>query len=258
MISQRSLTPVRLSKILTCRLPDMQWPGFPTHVIAAVVLMLLTSTAVAASLLEAIETPSDATRRWVSPNINHNGVTYEVQRVVSPRGIDDVLEFYRTLWRAKVPGGEPAYVENTVGQWSTIGKLQAGVSVVLQLKKADRGGVEGFLSAYRLSPQPVALSNPVDIPMFSGSEVVSRTATSDLSVHSLTVISRHSASVSAQYGFYRDVMPRNGWVLTTGTQTEEAAVLLYSKSNAQSEISISRSAGSSVVVINRTTTRDRP
>ena len=128
---------------------------------------------------------------------------------------------------------------------------------MLQLKTAEQG-VEGYLSGYRLSNIPETLTDIVDIPVMVGSQVVSRTGDLNDPKNGITQIVTNQASVTATHSFYRDVMPRNGWSLATGSTESSTFVLLYSKSSAQSEISISRGGDATVIVINRTGREHKP
>lgn len=224
-----------------------------------------------ASELDDIRLPVDASAQWVSANLTHNGMSMAVKRFVSPQSVDEVLKFYRQLWQdnntttvsqSATSKEVPGYVENSVGQWRTIGRLERGYSIVLQVRPSSDHGVEGFLSGYHIDGSQTKPRTKVrsiaDIPVMSGSQTVSHTSVSNDPKSASTMIVTNQASVSSNYRFYQDVMPRNGWALSTGSDRLPSSILMYAKAGAQAEISISQVRGESVVVINRTHNEVRP
>ncbi|MFN9707776.1 MAG: hypothetical protein ACK53K_09445 [Burkholderiales bacterium] len=92
--------------------------------------------------------PVDKARlEWVAKDVWINGVPTRVQQFEAPHRPEEVLSFYRSLWR-NFEAGPPR--ENTHAEWQMISVLHGPFQMVVQVKPDGRGGSQGLLSCVNL------------------------------------------------------------------------------------------------------------
>ena len=154
-----------------------------------------------------IEPPPGASVEWVGDDMKLNGVPMQIRRFTSGMSVPEVMAFYRDRWKERI-----SPVENTVGEWSIIGRQSGDFYLTVQAKKSDRGS-EGLLGVSRL-PALATGSGPVfDIrfPKMEGTDVVSDVDSNDKGKLGKTLILKNNFSVQSNASYYQSVLPTQGW-----------------------------------------------
>jgi len=195
-----------------------------------------------------IQIPDNASTAWVSENINQDGMQLSIKTFRSTDSIEEVLSFYREVWHKD--GDIPGYVENMLGDWSIISQLRDDSNVALQLKTAEDGSTEGFLS---IALKSHGRSQPeINFPMPDGTEkfTSSYTEEDDAQVHTMTLLS--TQSVGNAVNFYRSNMVRKGWTLAKDEDIEGNQIMLFNRKADRLELVISQlDVEKTVIHVNR-------
>ena len=192
--------------------------------------------------------PQNASTAWVSNNLNQDGMLLAIKTFYSTDSVEDVLGFYRDAWHKD--GDIPGYVENTMGDWMVISQLRDDSNVVLQLKTAEDGSTEGFLS--KATKNPVDTRPDIDFPLPEGSErfSVSYTEEEDAQVHTMTFLS--TETMGNTVSFYKQRMPAKGWQLAREELIEGNQVMFFNRKGDRCELVVSQlDAESTVIHVNR-------
>lgn len=155
-----------------------------------------------------IEPPPGANVEWVGDDMKLNGVPMQIRRFTSSMTVAEIMAFYRVRWKERI-----SPVENTVGEWSVIGRQSGDFYLTVQVKQSDRGGSEGLLGVSRL-PAFASGSGPTfdaRFPKMEGTEVVSDMDSNDKGKLGKTLILKNDYSVQSNASYYQSVLPAQGW-----------------------------------------------
>ena len=74
------------------------------------------------SLVDSVPVPPRATLEIINENLQHNGMSMSVGRLVSSETLESNLNFYRTSWKAEGSSDVPGYVEQKYNNWIAISR----------------------------------------------------------------------------------------------------------------------------------------
>lgn len=197
--------------------------------------------AMTASLAFATPTPSNMDVVWVGDNIVHNGVPMEIQSFHSADGVNGVLEFYRQTWGKQGSQDMPGFIENSVGEWAIISRIEDGKNTVVQVKQSDRGGSEGYISFADLNITPAFNKITDEFPKLGGSEVISSTESKDFNSEATTIVMTNGHSVDRNADFYSKKIVAMGWELNRRFSQDDTEMLFFVGPKSRIEVAISRS-----------------
>jgi len=159
--------------------------------------------------------PPDAYVEVIAPSITSRGVTMSIRRIEVKAGIEEVLSFYRDLWRGTAK-------ETQMPPWRMIGQIDDGLYHNVQLQ--TRGDVTwGFLSTSNL-PAQVRKNKPQPVlnrffPMMNGSTVIDDQLHEDPGKTGRVIILVNDFSVKSNHNFYRRHFQSKGWKIIMDEQT---------------------------------------
>jgi len=193
-----------------------------------------------------VRTPAGTETFWVGENIQHNGVAMDVKLLKSRRTVDEMMNFYRDMWGADGAQGE-GYVEQTVGDYQIISRIEGNHNIVVQLKRDGDGYTEGYLSAIDISTLNNA-SDKDDFPSLPNTTLVSKTVSNDSGKEGITRVLMNGHSVSSNVEFYRSRLESSGWKQAHSRAEGDTVITFYNRSNMSMEIAISKRSGKDTVI----------
>lgn len=194
---------------------------------------------------------SDMKVSWVGEEVTHNGFPMQIQQFHSSNSAEAVLSFYRSQWVESVGEGMPGFVENQVGEWRTISRLESGKNTVIQLKASHKGGVEGYISVMDTAGTGEVNKITSSFPKMSDTELISSTESTDSGVKATTIILKNTHSISSNSDFYVSSMKNQNFSLAHQSKDEGTKVLFFNGRGFRVEITISPSNdGSSLILAN--------
>lgn len=193
----------------------------------------------------AIETPAGAQVQWVGEDITHNGYPMQILNLKSKSGVDSILSFYRNKWAEPVAQDAPGFIENAIGEWRVISRLEGGINTVIQVKNLKSGGTEGLISIMELTP----VSGGRDFPSLNGTELISKTESKDLGKKAITTIYKNGFSIGANKDFYISTLKNQGYALVHNTLNSGVVVMFFTAKGAHIEVSISQYAENETIVV---------
>ena len=195
--------------------------------------------------------PDQAVREIVQLDLQQNGSRVSIATYRAPIGVGESLAFYRSLW----PAGEtdPGHVENEIGGWRLISRIDGDISTVLQFKADGLGGTEGLIST--LERDALATIGSLPVPLPPGGSLVSSTQGVDGTRQANTWVVRSTASPGQVSGHFEDQLDRQGWSLVSDRRHQGGEILLFNRRGSTLELVVSQiDDGSSIAVLNRVAT----
>lgn len=210
-----------------------------------------------ASLANAASIPAPIGTKlvWVAEKIIQNGLPLEIHSFNSELTNEGVLDFYRSEWAQSSHPEQPGYIENNVGEWRVISRLEGNKNTVVQVKNSAAGGAEGFISVSE--PFATKRENKLakNFPKMGGSKLISVTESDDSGKNATTIIYQNNFSVVSNFEYYKSAMGLSGWSLSHSFSQADTATLLFARQDAQSEVVISKGDSERVTIFANITTR---
>lgn len=199
----------------------------------------------------------DAKLTWVAPNIAYNGLPMQIREFESKESPKAILDFYRREWRGTAQ--KPGNVEYPVGDWQVIGALRERCFYTVQVKASGKEGSAGLLGMSRL-PDPNSVREAgKNFPMMTGSNVINDIDHFDPGKRGRTLFLTNEFSPDANAGFYRRVMPTDGWTILSDNGmpvgNRYVWVMTLKRGTAEAAMSFARTGEFTSVLVN---VMDRP
>jgi len=226
------------------------WPRLASAVIAAIAL--LPSCLMAQELdCPGFAEPARARLQWVAPFMIFNGVPMSVKRFDSEQRPEEILAFYRQIWRG---AGSAAPVENTVEPWQVISVLRGKCFFTVQVQSAGRGSA-GLLSATQAQGQQAKLTPPEKVlPMMTGSTVINDIEHRDEGKNARTILLANGFSAETNAGFYRQNLADRGWKMVNSyqmtTKRGPGITLVMKRGATEASLVITREGQNTMVMAN--------
>ena len=199
--------------------------------------------------LAALALPDGATLELVAEDVVQHGRPVSIATLEAPGSVDETLGFYRALWPADERG--PGHVENEIGPWRVLSRLEGGASLAIQLRAGDGGGSTGLVSVLRLDAGGAAPEPP---PLPPGAELLSTTESGEGAGRARTDVVSAAGRPGEVAGFYRDAMDRRGWEIVSERTAGDAIVMLLTRRDRRAEIVVARAPdGTSTAILNEIT-----
>lgn len=179
------------------------------------------------------------------------GMQLSIRRFETDSAPEQVLAFYRKLWKGRV-------AESEMSPWRMIGRLVDDRYQNVQVQAASGGGSWGYLSISDLPEQarkkryaPDAMGG--QFPRMSGSRVLDDQHSRDPGKEGQTLLLVNGFSVNSNASFYRQHYQGQGWrlVLDEAVATRrEGQVLAFTRTGERLILAINRSEEQTQVVAN--------
>ena len=204
------------------------------------------------SLVDSVPVPPRATLEIINENLQHNGMSMSVGRLVSSETLESNLNFYRTSWKAEGSSDVPGYVEQKYNNWIAISRYENGKNTVIQFdENADDPG-SAFVSIMSLDQSSDLSFNASSHP--GNAQLLSNTRTNDFGSSSTVEVIKLGLSIDAASRFYKTRFKRNGWNVVSDRAVLDGHVLMFNKKLKKTEVFLGRDAhGSTLAVVNQVT-----
>lgn len=192
--------------------------------------------------------PDHARVLVVGDNLNINGLPTRVLQISSRKTPNEVLAFYRKVWRRAAVKGGPGFVENNAGGWGIISRPEGSFHLTVQIAEADMGSAKGFLSVSR----PLQLKNHKTdfFAQPAGSEVLLDLVSDDAGKQGRVVQFRNRQSVASNYSFYKQRYQSQGWSMMSELPPQRnRALLLMNKRSGKLSLVLNRKGRESYGVL---------
>lgn len=221
------------------------------RIVSGATLFLLSSTLMANSAsqhLVDVPVPFGTRMQSVGDDVVHNGQSMAVATYESSLSLADTVAFFEQLWIAEPGKSSPGLVENRVGEWLMLGRLQDGFQIVLQLRLTEAHWSTGFLSVMSLE---AGASGSQPGPPLPGLERLSTTLSHDAGRSSVLSVYSSTDSVESLARHLSGHWQGKGWTLVSSEPYAQSKVLLLNRDSAQLEVVISgESRENTLVVVN--------
>ncbi|MGB1885609.1 MAG: hypothetical protein ACPHUF_17030 [Gammaproteobacteria bacterium] len=142
----------------------------------------------------------------ISDNMITQGRQMSVRGFTTRDSLDQVIKFYRDLWRKPPTKRAPAvaYDAETLAPWHLLTRVEDGYVMTVQIQPTNDKGTFGYLALGKL-PDPG--EGPLQLPMppsMDGSVVLSNVQHDDPGKRAQTSMLTNTYSVSSNLNFYRD------------------------------------------------------
>ncbi len=223
-------------------------------------------------VLDQVKIPDDYNLSVVAQDIVHNGHQMEIYQFSTQKDLESVIGHFKALWtdheQVNPVSGElhPAYFENSIGPWKSVGIIAGHKQIVVQAQSAasldrtdanTRNRTVGLISGMDITP----MFNPPRPPeRVSGQGLLlSTTHSNDLTTDSDFGGYESSVSTVLVNGSVRQVKNqlvssyrRSGWIVQTARDERSVAALLMSRRGETAEVGFTNYDNSRVLVtINR-------
>lgn len=200
----------------------------------------------------------DAKLTWVAPNIAFNGLPMQIRQFDSKESPKAILDYYRREWRGTRE--RPGNIEYPLDDWQVIAALRGRCFYTVQVKAVDRDGSTGLLGMSRLTDPSQVREAGKNFPMMTGSNVINDIDHFDPGKRGRTLFFTNDFSPDANAGFYRRVMPGEGWRIVVDHElpvggNRTAYVMTLKRGTAETSMSITRNGEFTNVLVNL---MDRP
>ena len=222
----------------------------------AAVLAVAGSAAVAADQ-QKLDCPAfplpDAKLTWIAPNIAFNGLPMQIRSFDSKESPKAILDYYRREWRGTRE--RPGNIEYPLEGWQVIAALRDRCFYTVQVKASDKDGSTGLLGMSRLTDPSQVREAGKNFPMMTGSNVINDIDHFDPGKRGRTLFFTNEFSPDANAGFYRRVMPGDGWRIVADHElpvggNRTAYVMTLKRGQAETSMSITRNGDYTNVLVN--------
>lgn len=188
----------------------------------------------------------------VSDHMIYNGVDMATYEVSSPHRLDEVLRFYREVWR-----GEVAESTTNIGldttQWTIMAHRDNEFLTTLQLHPSKQGGVYGYIAISNIFGNTVHETGR-NILMPANSTVVNDITEEDMGRRSRTVVIQNEDSVNFNLDFYHQRLAADGWTEVADFSKLPAEIsrpqaLLMNRGDDEINLAVTRSGEKTTVVM---------
>ena len=191
---------------------------------------------------------------WVAADMLYNGTPMQMRRFDSTESPQAILDYYRREWKAT--SQRRGSIEYDVGEWKAIAVLRERCFYTVQVQRGAGGGAVGLLGVSQLQNPAQVREAGKGFPMMSGSKVVNDFSYRDPGKPGRTILLMNAYSPATNADFYRRSMEGDGWRLIADQavpmrgSTEQAYAMTLKRGMNEANMTISRSAGGSSVLVN--------
>lgn len=196
-----------------------------------------------------IPSPSWLERTLVADNMVINGLPSVVHYFETDRTLEELLDFYRQKWDESA-AQKAGYREAEVGPWHVISKIDGQYLLTVQAQQKEAFTTKGYLAIGDLSAVQNKKDRGKGVPKMSGSKIVNDLVSNDPGKKGRTMMIANSFSVSSNTDYYRNYYLSHGWGQLMDQGSNDAQVLAFSRFGKEAHLVISKTSGSTMVVMN--------
>jgi hypothetical protein len=196
--------------------------------------------------------PPDAEVTWVARDIEFNGMPMSARKFTSEDSVQQVLAFYKQMWRAPLQAGVPGYIEQETAGWTMITRIEDGFMLSVQAKPYLGDGAWGYLGMSKIDELDGEVKLGKSFPKMHGSKVVNDIKHNDNVKNGRTVMLQNKYSISSNANFYREYYLSRGWNMSIDKMsvTDNVHAFAFKKGADEVTMTIARTPDGSQVVAN--------
>lgn len=196
--------------------------------------------------------PRGANVSKISDNMVTQGRQMSVRGFTTRDSLDQVVKFYKDLWRKPPSKRAPAvaYDAETLAPWHLLTRVEDGYVMTVQIQPTDDKGTFGYLALGKL-PEPG--EGPIQLPpppSMDGSVVLSNVQHDDPGKKAQTSMLANTYSVASNLSFYRDKYSDWRKDIDQAMGHNSIYALAFRRGREEVIITIQGSAGGSQIVVN--------
>lgn len=190
----------------------------------------------------------------VAEDLRLDGVPTQIRRFQTSVGPEEVLAFYRTLWRS---GKAEKAVESSAGDWQVIARKHGEYWLSVQVKALGGApGAEGYLAAALAFPAATRAEAEPPLPLPPQSQVLRELVSRDPGKISRMTVATNALSIDANVNWIEERLRREGFRRDTHVKLPDrgsgyAAVFAHGAD--EIVLTIERRAEGTAIVMNRIT-----
>jgi hypothetical protein len=195
--------------------------------------------------------PPDAEIQRVSSSTTSLGMRLNIRRFSVESSVDEVLGFYRKLWKKDA-------VESEMPPWKMIGLRDGEAFLNVQVQAQGQRAAWGYLSISdlpaRLEKKDLDVRVGKNFPMMNGSQVLDDQVSKDPGKDGRVLLLQNSFSPSANRNFYQRHYANQGWELVMDEQVaprQNGYALYFSKGRESLTLTINKIDGQTSIVANQ-------
>lgn len=180
-----------------------------------------------------------------------NGMPLQMKQFSTESSVTEVLAFYKQRWSdiSRHQKNVPAYLEKHVGEWHVLSKMETDKSVVVQVRKSNRGSTEGYISVSDISRATKPNRWSSEFPRIQGTQLLSNTESIDKGRVAYTLVLFNDYSVHVNRDYYRDNMHADGWQYARGSEKTKTAILYFRRDKWHCDISVTEADDGKTIII---------
>lgn len=139
-----------------------------------------------------------------------NGIPMQIRQFSSKKSLQEVVDFYKTLWDEGDEGFPGYSISNQLEPWTIISRIEDNYILTVQVASDSKRRAAGYLSVSPLDPEQI--SKPGEgVPQMKGSVVLNDTISEDHGKRGRNVLLKNSSSMQSNANFYRQYYNGKGW-----------------------------------------------
>tara|TARA_B100001250_G_C19727840_1_gene756944 strand:- start:480 stop:1205 length:726 start_codon:yes stop_codon:yes gene_type:complete len=156
--------------------------------------------------------PPNSKSMNISQELVVNSIPMESRQFTSKQSKQDVIEFYKNLWREELAPGIPGYkISKIMPPWTVISRIEDNHLLTVQVKKWASDTSLGYIAISKIIPDK---KHPIgkDIPRLSGTDIMNDIYSEDGSKKGRTTILRNTHTLMSNVNYYRNYYNKFGWL----------------------------------------------
>ena len=220
--------------------------GFSRTCLVALLCLGLVAHAQARSILPA---PPKSNIGLLGEKIVVNGIPTQIRLFSTSSSLQEVIDFYKTLWEEDVVTGVPGYIISTdLPPWTIISRIEEEYILTVQVTSNNKRRALGYLSMIPLDPAQRTKPG-MDFPRMKGSMILNDTYSEDSGKKGRNILLKNSNSIKSNANFYRNHYQRLGWeeITEIPLHSGKQQVLQFRRSNKHVTLVLKAQAGATII-----------
>ena len=178
-----------------------------------------------------------------------NGIPMQIRQFSSNRSLQEVIDFYKTLWEDDTIPGLPGHsISTAFPPWTIISRIEEEYILTVQITSDSKRRTLGYLSVSPLDPKQHTKPGQ-DFPLMKGSQILNDTVSEDSGKKGRTLLLQNSNTIKSNANFYRNHYKRLGWeeITEIPPHSGKQQVLQFRRSNKHVTLVLKEQAGATIV-----------
>ena len=179
-----------------------------------------------------------------------NGIPMQIRQFSSNRSLQEVIDFYKTLWEDDTDLGLPGHsISTAFPPWTIISRIEEEYILTVQITSDSKRRTLGYLSVSPLDPKQYTKPGQ-DFPLMKGSQILNDTVSEDSGKKGRTLLLQNSNTIKSNANFYRNHYKRLGWeeITEIPPHSGKQQVLQFRRSNQHVTLVLKEQAGATIVI----------